>query len=158
MFGVGDMINGHSPVRSCQTGSRNAKPCIQRFEQDGMNRFQRITAVEVADQNDRSGKRGEHVRQSGEVGNVILSWLSIARAAANMGIVPRNADLTRKHMVTTDKSGCRWCDCPEDYGPSTTIYNRFNRWSRRGFWTNLLDALAEAGAVTKSTVIDSTYI
>jgi transposase len=23
------------------------------------------------------------------------------------------------------KSGCRWCDCPADYGPTTTIYNRF---------------------------------
>src|SRR3546814_6045358 len=43
------------------------------------------------------------------------------------------------------KSGCRWCDCPADYGPSTTVYNRFNRWSRRGFWTKLLDALAGAG-------------
>jgi transposase len=56
------------------------------------------------------------------------------------------------------KSGCRWCDCPADYGPSTTAYNRFSRWSRRGFWTKLLDALAQAGAVTKSTAIDSTYI
>lgn len=56
------------------------------------------------------------------------------------------------------KVGCRWCDCPVDYGPSTTVYNRFNRWSRRGFWLQLLDALVEAGAVTKSTAIDSTYI
>ena len=56
------------------------------------------------------------------------------------------------------KVGCRWCDCPVEYGPSTTVYNRFNRWSRRGFWLNLLDALVEAGAVTKSTAIDSTYI
>jgi transposase len=23
------------------------------------------------------------------------------------------------------KSGCRWCDCPPEYGPHTTIYNRF---------------------------------
>jgi len=23
------------------------------------------------------------------------------------------------------KVGCRWCDCPADYGPSTTVYNRF---------------------------------
>jgi transposase len=45
-----------------------------------------------------------------------------------------------------------------DYGPSTTIYNRFNRWSRRGFWLKLLAALVNAGAVTKSTAIDSTYI
>ncbi len=40
------------------------------------------------------------------------------------------------------KTGCRWCDCPQDYGPSTTIYNRFNRWSRRRFWVDLLEALA----------------
>ena len=38
------------------------------------------------------------------------------------------------------KVGCRWCDCLAEYGPSTTIYNRFNRWSRRGFWLRLLDA------------------
>jgi transposase len=56
------------------------------------------------------------------------------------------------------KVGSRWCDCPADYGRSTTVYNRFNRWSRRGFWLKLLDALVDAGAVTKSTAIDSTYI
>jgi transposase len=56
------------------------------------------------------------------------------------------------------KVGCRWCDCPADNGLSTTIYSRFNRWSRRGFWLELLDALAGAGAVTKSTAIDSTYV
>jgi len=56
------------------------------------------------------------------------------------------------------KAGCRWCDCPADYGPSTTVYNRFNRWSARGFWLKLLDALVDAGAVTRSTAIDSTYV
>ena len=56
------------------------------------------------------------------------------------------------------KVGCRWCDCPAEYGPSTTVYNRFNRWSRRGFWLKLLDALVESGAVARSTAIDSTYV
>ena len=32
------------------------------------------------------------------------------------------------HML---KTGARWRDCPADYGPYTTIYNRFNRWSKR---------------------------
>src|SRR6185503_10112734 len=32
------------------------------------------------------------------------------------------------------KSGCRWCDCPPEYGPHTTIYNRFARWAERGIW------------------------
>ncbi|MDR6126812.1 transposase [Sphingomonas sp. SORGH_AS802] len=53
--------------------------------------------------------------------------------------------------------GCRWCDCPADYGASTTICGRFNRWSRRGLWLKLLDALADAGVVAKNTAIDSTY-
>ena len=61
-------------------------------------------------------------------------------------------------IVHVLKVGCRWCDCPADYGPSTTIYNRFNRWSRRGFWLKLLDVLVDAGVVAKSTAIDSTYI
>jgi hypothetical protein len=56
------------------------------------------------------------------------------------------------------KVGCRWCDCPADYGPWTTIYNRFNRWSHRGFWLKLLDALVDTGAVTKSTSIDSASV
>lgn len=32
------------------------------------------------------------------------------------------------------KSGCRWSNCPESYGTDTTIYDRFNRWARRGIW------------------------
>ena len=34
----------------------------------------------------------------------------------------------------------------------------FNRWSRRGLGLKLLDALVDAGAVTRSTAIDSTYV
>src|SRR5206468_6588697 len=41
------------------------------------------------------------------------------------------------------KSGCRWCDCPPQYGPPTTIYNRFVRWARRGVWENLFRELRQ---------------
>src|SRR6201995_2395217 len=37
-------------------------------------------------------------------------------------------------IVHVLKSGCRWCDCPPEDGPPTTIYNRFVRWARRGVW------------------------
>jgi transposase len=33
------------------------------------------------------------------------------------------------HML---QSGARWRDCPREYGPYTTIYNRFNRWAMCG--------------------------
>ena len=45
-------------------------------------------------------------------------------------------------IVHVIKSGCRWCDCPPEYGPPTTIYNRFVRWAERGVWERLFRALA----------------
>ncbi len=94
-----------------------------------------------------------------------LFWLSDETWAAIEPHLPKNQPGARRvddrrvisgifHVL---KSGCRWCDCPAAYGPSTTVYNRFNRWSHRGFWLKLLDALVDAGAVTRSTAIDSTY-
>src|SRR6202044_2920711 len=44
-------------------------------------------------------------------------------------------------IVHVLRSGCRWKDCPAVYGPSTTVYNRFNRWSGRGRWQAIFDAL-----------------
>jgi len=42
--------------------------------------------------------------------------------------------------------------------PSTTICNRFNRWSRRGFWLGMLAALAQANCIAESALIGSPYI
>jgi transposase len=56
------------------------------------------------------------------------------------------------------KSGCRWCDCPPEYGPPTTIYNRFTRWAERGIWERLFRALADRGRSTDVQMIDSTHI
>jgi transposase len=55
------------------------------------------------------------------------------------------------------KSGWRWCDCPEAYGPPTTIYNHFVRWAYRGVWENLFRALAERGRAADMLMIDSTH-
>src|ERR1019366_777723 len=40
------------------------------------------------------------------------------------------------------RTGMPWRDLPERYGPYTTAYNRFNRWSRRGIWKRIFDTLA----------------
>jgi transposase len=45
-------------------------------------------------------------------------------------------------IMHVQRSGCRWKDCPSEYGPHKTIYNRFARWSARGIWQNLLAAVA----------------
>ena len=56
------------------------------------------------------------------------------------------------------RSGSPWGDLPERYGPPTTIYNRFNRWSGRRLWTDILDALVAKGVLALSASIDSTYV
>src|SRR5271170_5780710 len=55
------------------------------------------------------------------------------------------------------RSGCRWQDCPSVYGPSTTVYNRFNSWSGRGRWQAILAALVTT-MPSDGRSIDSTSI
>jgi transposase len=61
-------------------------------------------------------------------------------------------------IVHVLKCGCRWCDCPEAYGPPTTIDNRFVRWARRGIWENLFRELARNGRSADTQMIDSTHV
>ena len=95
-----------------------------------------------------------------------LFWLSDAQWAVIEPFMPRNRPGARRvddrrvisgimHVIA---SGGRWCDCPPAYGPRTTIYNRFNRWSGRDFWRDMLAALAAAGWVAETAALDSTYI
>ncbi|ACA21248.1 hypothetical protein M446_7025 (plasmid) [Methylobacterium sp. 4-46] len=95
-----------------------------------------------------------------------LFWLSDAQWAVIAPFMPRNQPGPERkddrqiisgilHVLT---SGCRWRDGPSAYGHRTTVYNRFNRWSRRGFWTAMLAALAKAGWSGEAAAIDSTYV
>jgi transposase len=90
-------------------------------------------------------------------------WLSDRQWSVIEPLLPHNQPGARRvddrrvisGIVHVLKVGCRWEDCPSLYGPPTTIYNRFNRWSRRGLWQRLLEALVRLdGADTQ--MIDST--
>ena len=59
------------------------------------------------------------------------------------------------HML---RSGVRWRDCPPEYGPYTTIYNRFNRWSRQGIWLGTFEALTGHSGIWGTVAIDATHI
>jgi transposase len=59
------------------------------------------------------------------------------------------------HML---KTGGRWRDVPPEYGPPTTIYNRFNRWSRRGLWQRLFERIAGAGEFPSELSLDITHV
>jgi transposase len=42
------------------------------------------------------------------------------------------------------RTGIPWRDLPQQYGPYTTVYNRFNRWSKAGVWDRIMDAVVDA--------------
>ncbi len=64
-----------------------------------------------------------------------LFWLSDEAWAAVKRHLPRNQPGARRvddrrvisGILHVLEVGCRWCDCPVDHRPSTTVHNRFNR-------------------------------
>ena len=55
------------------------------------------------------------------------------------------------------RTGSPWRNQPERYGPSTTVYNRFNRWARKGVWLAIFEALA-ARSPQSLHLIDSSIV
>ena len=55
------------------------------------------------------------------------------------------------------RTGSPWRDLPSRYGPSTTVYNRYNRWAKAGVWLKVFEALS-AGSPQSLHLIDSSII
>jgi transposase len=95
-----------------------------------------------------------------------LYWLSDAEWAKIEPLMPRGRRGAHRvddrrvisgivHML---RSGARWRDCPAAYGPYTTVYNRFNRWSRQGIWFEMFEVLTGATGIIGTVAIDSSTI
>ena len=93
-------------------------------------------------------------------------WLSEAEWTRIEPLMPRGRRGARRvddrriisgivHML---RSGARWRDCPAVYGPYTTVYNRFNRWSRQGLWLEIFETLTGQSPIHGLAMIDSTHI
>ena len=93
-------------------------------------------------------------------------WLSDGAWASIEPLLPQNQPGARRvddrrvisGIIHVLKSGCRWKDAPAVYGPPTTIYNRFNRWSHRGIWQRIFATLVAAAAIPEDLAIDSTHV
>lgn len=95
-----------------------------------------------------------------------ITWLSDTEWARIAPLLPRGRRGAHRvddrrvisgivHML---RSGARWRDCPAAYGPYTTVYNRFNRWSRQGLWFDIFQALTGHSGIYGLAAIDSTHI
>ena len=95
-----------------------------------------------------------------------LFWLSEAQFAKIVPLLPSDTrgkprvDDRRviSGIVQVLKSGGRWVDAPNAYGPKKTLYNRFVRWAEKGVWSALFEALAQAGGPPALVLIDSSAV
>ncbi len=56
------------------------------------------------------------------------------------------------------KVGCRWQDCPKDYAPHKTVYNRFSRWSGKGVWQKIFASVAGPADPPEQAALDSSHV
>ena len=54
------------------------------------------------------------------------------------------------------KTGAPWRDLPERFGPWNSVFQRFNRWCKRGIWKRLFDAWKDPDL--EYLMLDSTII
>lgn len=93
-------------------------------------------------------------------------WLSDAQWAAIEPHIPkvyrgkRRVDDRRviSGIVHRLREGCRWRALPQAYGPYTTVFNRYNRWSRRGLWQDIFAALVACADPPEEAMIDSASV
>jgi len=95
-----------------------------------------------------------------------LFWLSDEAWAAIEPHLPRNQPGARRvddrrvisGIIHVIRSGCPWRHCPPDYGPQTTIYNRFNRWSGKGHWKRIFETLVAGNWIPETVSMDASYV
>jgi transposase len=94
-----------------------------------------------------------------------LFWLSDAQWKAIKPLLPRLGGKPRvddrrviSGVLHRFREGLRWRAVPDAYGPRTTLFNRFNRWSQKGIWQSLLAALAACDEPPAFAMVDSTAV
>ena len=73
--------------------------------------------------------------------------------------VPRVDDMrVISGIIYVLRNGLRWQDAPAGYGPHKTLYNRFVRWSRKGVFNKIFEALVKEGGPPERLMIDATHL
>lgn len=86
-------------------------------------------------------------------------WALIEPLLPHLGGKPRVDDRrVISGILHRFREGLRWRALPDEYGPRTTLFNRFNRWSQRGLWQELFATLAASEEPPLVAMVDSTAV
>lgn len=76
--------------------------------------------------------------------------------ASDSGVTAKNNRLFVDAVLFVLKTGIQWRDLPERFGKWDTVYQRFNRWTKRGRWSAIFAELQEIDL--EELQLDSTII
>lgn len=92
-------------------------------------------------------------------------WLSDAQWAVIEPLLPHLGGKPRvddrrviSGILHRYREGLRWRAVPAEYGPRTTLFNRFDRWSEKGIWQGLLAALVACQDPPEFAMVDSSAV
>ncbi len=92
-------------------------------------------------------------------------WLSDPQWAAIEPLLPHLGGKSRvddrrviSGILHRYRKGLRGRAIPSEYGPRTTLFDRFNRWSQRGLGQELLAALSACAEPPEVAMADSTTV
>jgi transposase len=74
-----------------------------------------------------------------------------------VGVTAKDNRLFVEAVVYRYRAGIPWRDLPERFGDFRVVHTRFSRWSKRGVWQQVFEALAEE-ADLEYAMIDSTVV
>jgi transposase len=77
--------------------------------------------------------------------------------AGDPGATARDNKLFLDAVLWIARTGAPWRDLPARFGNHDTVYQRFNRWAKKGTWARVLRALG-GDADLESLLLDSTVV
>ena len=77
--------------------------------------------------------------------------------SAKGGRPPRDKREFINAIVWMLRTGAPWRALPGEFGPWKSVYSRFRRWQKKGFWKNIFQTL-RSDPDLESVMLDGTYI
>lgn len=77
--------------------------------------------------------------------------------AGDVGVTAADNRLFINAVYWIAKTGAPWRDLPARFGQWNSVFQRFNRWSKKGVWQRVSEALSEE-ADLEWLLIDSTVV
>jgi transposase len=63
--------------------------------------------------------------------------------AGDRGVTGKNNRLFIEGVLWICRTGAPWRDLPSEFGHWHTVFTRYNRWSKKGQWQAIFEALCE---------------